>query len=266
MSSRQEHGKIRRMMCPPFDPRSARIRSPVSAPIYIYIYIPHPPPGNAILSVPSESVAEEGSTPRKTCTKKVHHVLRPPPTLAPLHLICPSPPLTMPCHAMPSSLCTDPRARAQGALLKGVQMLNERMISRWRAEGFLDFAAADPARPCVPGASLASGASGAARRRGHAVEILRNLLAVDGGTRPVEAERHGGLLEASGKEEERRSGNRQAEGSFEREEAYGGGDGGEGGDGDALVGADRGRRQGGGITVGIGGQVASRLRPDPLVV
>lgn len=165
---------------------------------------------------------------------------------------------------MPSSLCVAARASrriAQGALLKGVQMFNERMISRWRAEGFLDFAATDPARPCVPGASLASGD---VRRRGHAVEILRNLLAADGGIRPVEAEGHAGLLEASGKEEKRRSGDRQAEGGFEREEACGGGGG--GGDGDALVGAGRGRRKGGGVTVGIGGQVASRLRPNPLVV
>lgn len=54
---------------------------------------------------------------------------------------------------------------SQGALLRGVQLFNGRMLSRWRTEGFIDFAA-----------DAASGAVAAVP----ASEILRKLLALEG--------------------------------------------------------------------------------------
>lgn len=65
----------------------------------------------------------------------------------------------------------------QGALLKGVQLFNERMHSRWRAEGFLDFATNRPANATAAatlGASLLY-----TPRQGQAVKLLQKLLALD---------------------------------------------------------------------------------------
>lgn len=171
----------------------------------------------------------------------------------------------------------------QGALLKGVQMFNERMISRWRAEGFLDFAAVNNINPAPPPSSAlrlpAPGApliprppASCVHRQGGqtAVEIIRKLLALDEVTSAEEGQgqlQGGGSLHVidSGRRVEETGGvinGQPGEGDLERR-------GGADGSGNyAPVGADGGARQNtsGGIGVGIGGQVASRLRPDPLVV
>lgn len=62
----------------------------------------------------------------------------------------------------------------KGSLLRGVQMFNDRMISRWRVEGFLDFATALPINS-QSGVSLQQ-----TFRYGHAPGILEKLLASNG--------------------------------------------------------------------------------------
>ncbi|CAN0371283.1 unnamed protein product, partial [Ectocarpus sp. 12 AP-2014] len=62
----------------------------------------------------------------------------------------------------------------KGALLKGVQLFNEQMLSRCRAEGFQDFASgsASSTTSTSAGTSLLY-----SPRQGHAMELLRTLLA-----------------------------------------------------------------------------------------
>lgn len=64
----------------------------------------------------------------------------------------------------------------QGALLKGVQSFNDQMLSRWRVEGFLDFASSEPKPPVA--ATIGDPRSCAARQ-GHAAGMLRTLLAAE---------------------------------------------------------------------------------------
>lgn len=55
--------------------------------------------------------------------------------------------------------------------MKGVKLFNNRMLSRWREEGFLDFAAlTTTTKP------IRSGVPSAIPRQGHAVEILWRML------------------------------------------------------------------------------------------
>ena len=62
--------------------------------------------------------------------------------------------------------------------MKGVQLFNKRMLSRWRTEGFLDFATTAPAS--AASSSLAGTfpvAAGSTPSPGQAADILRKLLA-----------------------------------------------------------------------------------------
>lgn len=60
----------------------------------------------------------------------------------------------------------------QGALLRGVQSFNERMLSHWRAEGFVDLTMPLPTAMSIP----ASRISGAQSRGASA--MLRKLLLI----------------------------------------------------------------------------------------
>lgn len=87
-----------------------------------------------------------------------HHTGSPP--TSPLHL--PLPPNTS------AHLCLP----LKGALLRGVQLFNDRMLSRWRAEGFLDLAT-------TPSTTLSSSTRIPSRRKGRGSNILRKILALD---------------------------------------------------------------------------------------
>ncbi|CAM9374159.1 unnamed protein product [Ascophyllum nodosum] len=64
----------------------------------------------------------------------------------------------------------------KGALLRGIQLLNDRMLSRWRSEGFLDFAASEVS---IGGATAIT--PNTTPPLGRALETLRRLLALDEG-------------------------------------------------------------------------------------
>eukprot|EP00903_Cladosiphon_okamuranus_P018640 g17155.t1 len=76
-----------------------------------------------------------------------------------------------------------------GALLKGVKLFNEEMLSRWRTEGFLDFASSN----IIDGGTATSlGSVRGAPQQGRAAEMLRNMLAFEKGTVEVAEEQGGG--------------------------------------------------------------------------
>lgn len=100
-------------------------------------------------------------------------------------------------------LLTDP-LNTQGALLKGVKLFNDEMLSRWRTEGFLDFASSSTSRATPT--SLGS-VHRCALRQGRATEMLRDMLAVDKGVVEVAIEpakaglpRHQGVEHGDGAE------------------------------------------------------------------
>ena len=61
--------------------------------------------------------------------------------------------------------------------MKGVQLFNKRMLSRWRTEGFLDFAMTGPASATASSFSGTFPFGSSTPVQGQAAEILQKLLA-----------------------------------------------------------------------------------------